>query len=95
MAVARAPYATVQDVASACRLFYDELYYGPVTGVRYFERVLGRFAPNTFLKAQLVEAALSVPGVLTAKVYLADVTARGLTGQVQITTADGPFVVSL
>lgn len=95
MAVASEPYSIVQDVASACRLFYNELYFGPPKGVHYFEGVLGKFSPDQFLKSELQKAALSVPGVLTAQVYLAAPVGRNLVGQVQITTATGPYVVKL
>lgn len=95
MARASDPYAQAQDAASACRLFYNELWYGPTRGIRYFEEILGHGQPIAILKARLVEAALTVPGVLTAVVYLTAVKARSISGQVQITTAAGEAIVTL
>ena len=95
--IARAsnPYAILQDVASACRLFAGELYYDDSQGIPYFEQVLTQYQPTALLKAELAAAALTVPGVLTAVVFLTDVAQRSISGQVQITTADGPFIVTL
>jgi hypothetical protein len=92
---ATAPYSVVQDVASACRLFDRELYYGPPKGIRYFDEVLGEYQPIQVLKARLAAAALAVPGVLSAKVFLTSVGQRGMAGQVQIKTASGPAIVTL
>ena len=47
------------------------------------------------LRARLNEAALSVPGVLTAETFLTRVEGRAVSGQVQITTNSGPEIVSL
>ncbi len=89
--IARAdePYAILQDVASACRLFFAELWYDETKGIRYFEQVLGRFQPTQLLKAQLVAAAKTVPGVVSATVYLTAIEARSISGQVQVTLTDG------
>lgn len=95
IAAATNPYGQVQDVASACRLLTNELWYGGAKGVPYFEQAFGRFQPTALLKAKVVAAALSVPGVLTAKAFLTNVSRRELGGQVQITTAAGPFTVTL
>lgn len=96
IAMASAPYAIVQDVASACRLFTDELYYGGAgQGIPYFEETLGHYRPSQLLKGRLVEAALSVPGVLTARAFLTNTGSRSVGGQVIITTDAGSFTVPL
>lgn len=95
IAVASAPYATIQDVASACRLFQGELWYGGTDGLPYFESVLGKYQPTQILKDGLIRAALSVPGVLSAVVYLTAVTDREIRGQVQVRTGEGVLVVPL
>lgn len=96
IAMARDPYAIEQDVASAARLFLGELYYGPPTrGVPYRTEAFNRAFPTQLLRAKLVEAALSVPGVLSAQVFLTSVSDRGLTGQIQIQTNAGPLTVNL
>ncbi len=95
IALASEPYAIIQDVASACRLFIGELYYGGSQGVPYFQEALGEFQPTQVIKARIVQAALTVPGVLTAKCFLTTGPNRAIGGQVQITTADGAFTVSI
>jgi hypothetical protein len=95
IALATEPYAVIQDVASACRLFTNELYYGGSQGIPYFREALGEFQPTQVLKARIVQAALGVPGVLTAKCFLTSDANRVIGGQVQITTADGPFTVTI
>ncbi len=95
IAMASDPYSVIQDVASACRLFVGELYYGPATrGIPYFTDAFGQQFPTQLLKARLVAAALAVPGVLTAQVFLTSLAKRAIGGQVQITTASGPLTVA-
>lgn len=90
IAMASDPYSQAQDVASACRLFLGELYFGPSTkGVPYFTDGLGRTFPTQLLRSKLVEQALTVPGVTAAKVYLTSVSNRGVGGQIQFTDSDG------
>lgn len=88
-------YSILQDVASACRLFQGELWYGGTDGIPYFDQILGRYQPIQVLKDGLVRAALSVPGVLTATVFLTAVVGRQISGQVQVTTAAGDLVITL
>jgi hypothetical protein len=89
IAVASEPYSLAQDAASAIRLFQGELWYDTTQGVPYFSEILGH-APNISLMKQLFsEAALAVPGVATAKVFINSVTGRRVTGQVQITSTSG------
>lgn len=95
IAMARAPYAILQDVASACRLFLGELYYGGAAGVSYFADVLGHPLPTSLLKSRLVEAALTVPGVISAEAFLTSGAGRSIGGQVQVVTDAGLSVVSL
>jgi hypothetical protein len=93
IAMAEDPYAMAQDVASACRLFLGELWYDRAQGVPYFERILGRFPPAQYLKLQLVAAALTVPGVVSAKAFLTSLDERKVGGQVQFIAETGAFVV--
>lgn len=96
IALASAPYSIVQDVASAARLFLGELYYGPAEeGVPYWTDGLGQPVPTPVLKQALIDAALSVPGVTAAQVYLTSVTDRAIGGQIQVQTANGPLIVTL
>ena len=93
IAVAAEPYAMAQDVASAIRLFNGELYYDVNRGVRYFEDILGKTPPLPLLKAELTNAALSVPLVDTAQAFIAVTEDRVVTGQVQCTAVAGSFMV--
>jgi len=96
IALATEPYSILQDVASRCRLFLGEAYYDTTQGLRYFEDVLGKFRPTQLLKQELTTAALSVPGVLSATVYLTNIGRdRTITGQVQVRTVAGVQVVTL
>jgi hypothetical protein len=85
IAVATEPYAQEQDVASECRVFEGECYYDTTRGIPYLTSILGRPVPVQILKEKLAEAARRVPGVRTATVYLTDITARSISGQVQFT----------
>lgn len=95
IALASEPYSVTQDVASICRLFLGELWYDTTRGIRYFQQVLGKPISTTFLKSSLQQAALSVPGVLTATVYLTAIGDRSVNGQIQITTIWGDQIVEL
>ena len=89
IAVATDPYALLQDVSCACRLFLGELWYDTAQGVPYWQEILGHQPPATVLKTALQNAALTVPGVVTATVYITDFTNREVSGQVQVTTTSG------
>jgi len=89
-------YALAQDVASAIRLFRGELWYDTTQGMPYFEQILGKRPPAEFLKAQFVQAALTVPGVATAVCTFKSFTGRLLVGSVTGTAqTTGQFAVSL
>lgn len=95
IAKAGAPYATIQDVASAARLFVGELYYGPPTrGIPYRTEAAGRPYPTPLLKARIVAAAMAVPGVTGARCFLTKVENRAIGGQIQIETTAGPAIVN-
>lgn len=81
------PYSVAQDVASALRLFQGEAWYDTTLGVPYFARVLGHAPPLSVVKGLLLDAALSVPEVTSAQVFIGSVSARRLTGQVKVITA--------
>lgn len=93
IAVAADPYAIAQDVASACKLFQGELYYDTTQGVPYFQEILGHRPPLSVFKAALVKAALTVPGVQSAVVFVSSLTNREIQGQIQVTTTTGAVVV--
>jgi hypothetical protein len=94
IAVASDPYSMAQDVASALRLFNGELYYNTAKGVRYFEDILGHSPPLPLLKAELTNAATTVPGVTSAQAFIAVSNRdRVVTGQVQCQSVTGSLAV--
>ena len=96
IAVAKPTYSTIQDVASAARLFEGELWYGPSTrGLPYFTEAFGQQFPTQLFKARLAEAALAVPGVRSAKSFLTSIGQRAIAGQIQVETAAGTLIVPL
>lgn len=92
IAVADEPYALAQDAASAIRTFHGDCYYDTTQGIPYFGTILGQFPPAQVMKAEMVKAALTVPGVVSAAAFLRAGNARQITGQVQITDAGGTTV---
>lgn len=89
IAMASNPYSIAQDVASAIRLFFGELYYDSSKGVPYFSQILGASDLNDavlIMSAQAELAALTVPEVVQAKctALFYNNTTRTLTGTVEI-----------
>lgn len=89
IALAAAPYALAQDVASSARTNLGEVWYDGTIGVPYTSQILGHAPPLQWLKAQFVKAALRVPGVVRARCFLVAVARRGVTGQIQTTDHAG------
>ncbi|NPT59114.1 hypothetical protein [Paraburkholderia elongata] len=89
IAMASEPYSLAQDAASACRTFLGEVYYNTVIGVPYWQDILGQFPALSLVKADLVNAALTVPDVDSAQVFITGVVNRQLQGQVQVTDSSG------
>ncbi len=89
IALATAPYAIAQDVASALKLFLGECWYDTTRGIPYFQQILGNQPPLAFLKAKFATAALSVPETVAAAAFIDSITGRKVNGQVQITTEAG------
>jgi hypothetical protein len=87
-AVAGEPYSQAQDAASAIRLKLGELYYDTTIGVPY-DQILGVGTNLPLLKESLVAAAMTVPGITKAVVFITSVVDRTVSGQVQITTQSG------
>lgn len=94
IAVASDPYAIVQDVASACRVFLGEEFYDTTQGIPYFQQILGELPPAAFIKAQIAAAAAMVPGCNNPVVYLGSFNNRVLSGQVQFTDSNGATQVA-
>lgn len=89
IAVADNPYSLAQDAASAIKLFQAELWFDTTQGVPYFEQIFGRPPNVALMKAKFAAAALTVPGVVSAVVFITAIIDRGVHGQVQVTDAAG------
>jgi len=89
IALAAPPYAVAQDVASAIKLFLGELWYDTTQGVPYWTEIIGHPPSLSQLAQYLNQAALTVPGVVTANTVITGFADRQVTGQVQFTTSDG------
>lgn len=87
-AVATAPYAIAQDVASACKTFQGEVYYDSTLGIFYFAKILGFNPPASLVAEALINAALTVPFVVPQPAPLVNFTSfvgRNLTGTLTFT----------
>ena len=89
IALAQPPYALAQDVASAIRTFLGEVFYNTTLGVPYFQQILGKTPPVALFQEYMIAAALTVPGVVSAKCVIQSFTNRAVTGQVQFTDSAG------
>ena len=94
IALASEPYALAQDAASAIRLFSGELWYDTTRGVPYWRQILGKWPSLAYVKARLVDAALTVPGVTGARCFVSSFRDRHITGQVQVTDKTGTVTVA-
>lgn len=98
IAVCTEPYAIAQDVACALRLFAGELWFDVSKGVPYFATILGKTPPIEYFKAQMVRAAMTVPGVVSATCVIESYTpeSRAVVGYVKFTdTSDTTGSVAL
>lgn len=104
IAVASAPYALAQDVASSIRTFLGDVWYDSTAGIPYFATILGKTPPISVFQEYMVQAALSatppdaVPHVVSAKCIIQsfDPLTRIVKGQVQFVDSNGKVgVVSI
>lgn len=89
LAMANAPYSIAQDVASAVRTFLGECWYDTSQGLPYWQQILGKYPPLSFVRKKIINAAMSVPNVSEVKVVFTGFVNRVLTGQIQIIDTDG------
>lgn len=90
IAVASEPYSTVQDVASAIRVFAGECYYDTSKGLPYMRLILGRSQSAGVFRTQAQQAALTVPNVTAAKCVITAISAqRQLSGTIFLSLSDG------
>lgn len=88
IAAASEPYRLAQDAACVLKTFAGECFYDTRQGVPYWTEILGHNPPIELIKAKFVDAALTVPGVVAAVVFLTSAD-RTIGGQVQVTDKAG------
>jgi hypothetical protein len=89
LAVATAPYATAQNVATALRTFKGEVYYNTEQGIPYFTDILGLYQNKDVIRSLIETTALSVEGVTAARCLLNEPQNRVLQGSVIFTDENG------
>jgi hypothetical protein len=89
IAMATPPYALAQDVASAIKTFLGEVWFDITLGIAYLSQILGKTPPLTLFQQYMVDAALTVPGVVKATCVISSFEGRTVTGQVQFTDTSG------
>jgi len=89
IAVASDPYALAQNAATACRTFINDVYYDQTVGIPYFTQILGQLPTLQYVKAQLVAAAETVQGVVSAQAFITEFAGRQIQGQIQVTDTAG------
>lgn len=92
IAVASEPYSLSQDACSAVKLFSGEQFYDTDIGVPYWPQILGYLPPISLLRAAMIKAALTTPGVAKANVFFYSFLGRKLSGQLQVTPENGKTV---
>lgn len=84
IAVAGAPYATAQDVASAIRTFVGDCWYDQRKGMPHWQQILGHYPPMTMVRDRIAQEAMREPKVARAVVQRLDATDRALTGDLLV-----------
>lgn len=94
IAVAEEPYALAQDAASAIKTFQGECYWNTLIGVPYLTEILAKAPSIGLVKARFIEAALTVPNVVSANCFLTSFSDRGIAGQIQVSNEAQPSQVA-
>lgn len=86
IAIASSTYQQAQDIASACRTIKQDMYFNQQEGIPYLTDILGKGKyPLALYRKYLQDAALSVPGVISAEVELLLTNERIVRGQIKFT----------
>lgn len=89
IALASAPYAIAQDVATQLKTFRGECWYDASQGVPYWQQILGLKPPVSLIVSELETQALLVPDVETVSASIGGTTkSRNAVGQVIVTDTD-------
>jgi len=94
IAVATGAYALAMEAACKIKTFAGEVYFDTTQGIPYFTEILGKQPSIEYMRMQFTNTALSVSGVVSAKVYFTDFTDRTISGQVQVTDQTGKVATS-
>jgi hypothetical protein len=78
-----------QDVASAIQTYLGEVYYDTTIGIPYVADILAMPYAPAVLKLALQNAALTVPGVVSAKATITAFQNRKISGVVQVIDTTG------
>ncbi|WP_233874002.1 hypothetical protein [Paraburkholderia adhaesiva] len=89
IACASDSYQVAQDVASAIQTFRGECWYDTTLGIPYWQAVLGQLPPASFIRSELVNAALTVPNAASATVTQLVLNGRQLAGEIDVTDTSG------
>lgn len=89
IASATSTYQRAQDIASACRVFRNDMYFNQNEGIPYNESILGRNTyPIGLYQSELQKASMSVDGVVSVNIKLNPIQDRKLTGMIEFTDVD-------
>jgi hypothetical protein len=90
MAVASAPYAVAQDLASQFKTFLGECWYDNAQGMPYWQQIMGQLPPASLIVAAFEAQAVLVPDIASAVASIGGVdSTRDMLGQVIATDTDG------
>ena len=81
--------AIAQDVASVIQTFLGELYFDTTVGLPYFQSVMNQPYGASILQPLLVQAALQVPGVVSAQATITSIINRKISGIIDIIDTTG------
>ena len=62
---------------------WGEVYYDTTLGVPYFSKILGQIPTIAVFQEYMIQAALTVPGVVSAVCVVSSFKDRQVSGQVQ------------
>ncbi len=89
IALAGAPYAVAQDVATQLKTFLGECWYDTTQGLPYWQAILGFNPPASLIASNIEEQAALVPDVLSVTALVGGIDSSGrLLGSVTVTDAD-------
>ena len=93
IAVCSETYSIIQNVATAIRTWFAEVWYDTSIGIPYDDGIFDGTAPLSIMKAQAEATAETVSGVASAQcLFLLQSATRTLSGAIAITLTTGETV---